>query len=179
MALFQLSPMLSYITNVHLSKLNINMDNYHQFNSTLHLDFISFSIRVLLPLQNPFQDPFHFPTPFCFLIKFFKNVAGYFFFNLFTCFWLHQVFVAVLRLRLVVVSRGYSWLRFTGFSQQWILLQQSSGSRRTGFSYFNIYMGSVVVAHGLSGIEPMCPALAGGFLPTVPPGKSFPPFSLN
>ena len=116
MALFQLSPMLSYITNVHLSKLNIKMDNYHQFNSTLHLDFISFSIHVLLPLQNPFQDPFHFPTPFCFLIKFFKNVAGYFFFNLFTCFWLHQVFVAVLRLRLVVVSRGCSWLRFTGFS---------------------------------------------------------------
>ena len=139
MALFQLSPMLSYITNVHLSKLNINMDNYHHFTSTLHLDFISFSIHVLLPLQNPFQDPFHFPTPFCFLIKFLKNVAGYFFFNLFTCFWLHQVFVAVLRLRLVVVSRGCSWLRFTGFSQQWILLQQSSGSRRTGFSYFNIW----------------------------------------
>ena len=114
------------------------MDNYHHFTSTLHLDFISFSIHVLLPLQNPFQDPFHFPTPFCFLIKFLKNVAGYFFFNLFTCFWLHQVFVAVLRLRLVVVSRGCSWLWRAAFSPQWLpvtelqvhgLSRRSSGSR--------------------------------------------------
>ena len=44
-------------------------------------------------------------------------------------------------------------------------------------------MGSVVVAHGLScsvacgilsgpGLEPLFPALAGGFLTTAPPGKS-------
>ena len=44
-------------------------------------------------------------------------------------------------------------------------------------------MGSVVVAHGLScstacgifpgrGLEPVSPALAGGFLTTAPPGKS-------
>ena len=63
MALFQLSPMpTSYMISVHLSKLNyqrvINMDNYHQLNSTLHLDFISFSTNVLSPFQNPLQDPF-------------------------------------------------------------------------------------------------------------------------
>ena len=84
-------------------------------------------------------------------------------------------------LSLVAVSGGYSSLRCVGFSLQWLLLLQSTGSRHTG---------SVVVAHGLSscgaralllhgmwdlprpGLEPVSPALAGGFLTTVPLGKS-------
>ena len=35
---------------------------------------------------------------------------------------------------LVVASGGYSSLRCVGFSLQWLLLLQSMGSRRTGFS---------------------------------------------
>ena len=48
--------------------------------------------------------------------------------------WLRWVFVAVRRLSLVAVSGGYSSLRCTGFSLQWLLLLQSMGSRCVGFS---------------------------------------------
>ena len=49
-------------------------------------------------------------------------------------FWLCWVFVAVHGLSLVVKSRGYSSLWCMGFSLQWLLLLQSTGSRHAGFS---------------------------------------------
>ena len=55
-------------------------------------------------------------------------------FILFTYFWLCWVFVASCKLSLVVASRGYSLLWSAGFSLQWLLLLQSMGSRRKGFS---------------------------------------------
>ena len=62
----------------------------------------------------------------------------YFFFNkfiyLFIYFWLCWVFVAVRGLSLVAVSGSYSSLQCMGFSLQWLLLLQSTGSRHTGFS---------------------------------------------
>ena len=58
----------------------------------------------------------------------------YLFIYLFIYFWLHWVFVAVHGLSLVAASRGYSSLRCTGFSLQWLLLLWSTGSRRAGFS---------------------------------------------
>ena len=82
-----------------------------------------------------------------------------------------------------------------GFSLQWLLLLQSTGSSLTGFSSYGTWpsvvvargpwsAGSVVVVHWLScsaacgmwdlpgpGLEPVSPALAGGFLTTGPPGK--------
>ena len=60
---------------------------------------------------------------------------------LFIYVWLHWVFAAVLGLSLVAASRGYYSLWWAGFSLQWLLLLQSTGSRRAG---------SVVVTHGLS-----------------------------
>ena len=96
-------------------------------------------------------------------------------------------------LSLVAASGGYSSLRCTGFSLQWLLLLQSTGSR---------HVGSVVVAHRLQqlwltssraqasscgarasllhsmwdlpgpGLEPVSPALAGRFFTTESPGKS-------
>ena len=107
--------------------------------------------------------------------------------NFIYLFLLHWVFVAVRGLSLVVLSRGYSLLWCVGFlcCRAWAL-----GTR-----------ASVVVARGLSscglwalerrlsncgsraqllpgmwdlprpGLEPVSPALAGGFLTTVPPGK--------
>ena len=48
--------------------------------------------------------------------------------------WVHWVFVAAHGLSLVAVSGGYSLLRCTGFSLQWLLLLWSTGSRLTGFS---------------------------------------------
>ena len=90
-------------------------------------------------------------------------------------------------------GRGYSLLQCVGFSLLWLLSLQSTGSRHAGFSSCGTWAsvavahglqsaGSVVVAHRLScsaargifpdiGLEPASPALAGGFLTTVPPGK--------
>ena len=68
---------------------------------------------------------------------------SFFFFliNLFIClfvcflnFWLCWVVIAVGRLSLVAVSRGYSSLQCVGFSLRWLLLLWSTGSRHAGFS---------------------------------------------
>ena len=101
-------------------------------------------------------------------------------------FWLLWVFVAACRLSPVAASRGYSSLQCAGFSLQWLLLLQSTGSRHMGFSS----CGSRALEHRLSscgarasllhgmwalprpGLEPVSPALAGGFLTTAPSGKS-------
>ena len=111
--------------------------------------------------------------------------ALFFFFNLFIYFWLRWVFVAVRRLSLVAASGGYSSLQCTGFSLRWLLLLWSTGSRRPGFRS----CGSRALERRLSscgaralllrgmrgrpgpGLEPVCPALAGGFLTTAPAGK--------
>ena len=53
---------------------------------------------------------------------------------LFIYLWLHWVFVAALRLSLVVTSSDYSLLQCTGFSLWWLLLLRSTGSRCVGFS---------------------------------------------
>ena len=53
--------------------------------------------------------------------------------NLFIYFWLHWFFVAARGLSLVVASGGYSSLRCTGFSLQWLLLLRSIDSRHVGF----------------------------------------------
>ena len=111
----------------------------------------------------------------------------YFFKLIYFYFWLCWVFVAVRGLSLVAASGGYSSLQCTGFSLGWLLLLQSMGSRRAcGLSS----CGSWALEHRLSscgtlvsllfgtwdlpepGIEPVSPALAGGFLTTAPPGKS-------
>ena len=60
--------------------------------------------------------------------------------NFFFFFRLCWVFVAVRGLSLVAASRGYSLLWCAGFSLWWLLLLQSTGSRR---------VGPVVVARGL------------------------------
>ena len=44
-------------------------------------------------------------------------------------FWLCWVFIAASGLSLAVASRGYSLLKCTGFSFQWLLLLQSTDSR--------------------------------------------------
>ena len=55
-------------------------------------------------------------------------------FILFIYFWLRQVFDAARGLSLVAASRGYSLLRYAGFSLRWLPLLRSKGSRRAGFS---------------------------------------------
>ena len=89
-------------------------------------------------------------------------------------------------LSLVEASGGYSLLQREGFSLRWLLLLRSTGSRCAGFSS----CGSQALERRLSscgarasllcgmwdlpgpGLEPVSPALAGGFLTTVPPEKS-------
>ena len=108
-----------------------------------------------------------------------------FFLPSFLYLWLRWVSVAVRGLSLVAASRGYSLLHCEGFSLRWLLLLRSTGSRCAGFSS----CGSRALEHSLSscgaraqllhgmwdlpgpGLEPVSPALAGGFLTTGPPGK--------
>ena len=93
---------------------------------------------------------------------------------LFIHFWSRWVFAAALRLSLVVVSGA-------------TLRCATQASHSGGFSCCGVHAlgawASLVVTHGLlfardtwtlpgPGIEPMSSALAGGFLATVPPGKS-------
>ena len=100
-------------------------------------------------------------------------------------FWLHWVFVAACGLSLVAASWGCSSLRCAGFSLRRLLLLWSTGSRRAGFSS----CGSWALERRLStcgaraqllrgmwdlprpGLEPVSPALAGGFPTNASPGK--------
>ena len=110
----------------------------------------------------------------------------YLFIYLLIYLWLCWVFVAVRRLSLVVASGGYSLLWCAGFSVQWRLLLRSTGSRHEGFSSCGSWalerrLGScgtrAQLLRGMQDLpgpelEPMSPALAGGFLTTAPSGKS-------
>ena len=100
------------------------------------------------------------------------------FINLFILFiylWLHWVFVVARGLSLVAASRGYSLLWCACFSPWWLLLFQSTGSRRVGFSSCGSWASERVLRSMWDlprpGLKPVSPALAGGFLTTVPPGK--------
>ena len=94
---------------------------------------------------------------------------------LFVYFWLSWVFVAAHGLSLVVVSRGYPLLRCAGFSLRWLFLLWSMDSRHVGFSSCGAWASLLCSMWGLPGpgLEPMSPALAGGFLTTAPPRKSY------
>ena len=125
----------------------------------------------------------------CIFLWYLLILFFHFFFLFF--FWLCWVFIAVCGLSLVVASGSYSSLRYTGFSLQWLLLLQSMGSRCVVFSSCGMWaqqlwcMGSRMQSQQLwhagllvdlwylpgPGIEPMSPALAGGFLTTVHQGS--------
>ena len=99
--------------------------------------------------------------------------TSFLFFFSFIYLWLHWVFIAARGLSLVAASGGYSSLSCAGFSLRWLLLVQSTGSSRTGFSSCCSWALLLCGMWDLPGpgIEPVFPALAGGFLTTVPPGK--------
>ena len=112
-------------------------------------------------------------------------ICIYKFIYLFIYFWPHWVFVATHGLSLAAAHGGYSSLQCAGLSLRWPLLLWSTGSRRTGFSS----CGLKALERRLSscgtraqllrdmwdlpgpGLEPVSPALAGGFSTIVPPGK--------
>ena len=107
---------------------------------------------------------------FFFLIYLFYFIYFYFIYFIFGC-----VGSSLLRtgLSLVAASRGYSSLRCMGFSLRWLLLLWSTGFRHVGFSSCG---ARAPLLHGMwdlpgPGLEPMSPALAGGFPTTAPPGK--------
>ena len=85
----------------------------------------------------------------------------------------------------VAASRVYSSWRCACFSLQWLLLLWNTGSRHTGFNScstraLELRLSScgtqAYLLHSMwdlpgPGLEPMSPALAGGFLTTAPPGR--------
>ena len=127
--------------------------------------------------------PSFFPLHFIYL--FFKFI---YLFNLFLAAW---VFLAACVLPLVVASGGYSSLRCVGFSLRWLFLLRSMGSRHAGFRSCGLRalerrLSSCCARASLlrgmwelpePGLEPLSPALAGGFLTTAPLGKP-PPLSI-
>ena len=126
--------------------------------------------------------------------KLVRKCFYYYYFYLFIFnFWLRWVFIAACRLSLVAASGVYSSLQCTGFSLRWLLLLRSMGSRHMGFSSCGTQLSScgwwapecrlsscgawTQLLCGMwdipgPGLEPVSPALSGGFLTTVPPGKS-------
>ena len=118
---------------------------WNSWSSNFLIFSLEFPISFLVPFSEGFTELYHLALYLYlyFYCNFFKKLI------LFIYFWLHWVFVAVRRLSLVAASGGYSSLRCAGFSLQWLLLLQSTGSRRTGFSSCGT-RASVVVAHGLS-----------------------------
>ena len=124
------------------------------------------------------------------LIKEKKHNQKYYFFlifvYLFIYFWLHWVFVAAHGLSLVAASGGYSSLWCMGFSLRWLLLLWSTGSRCMGFSSCGLWAlecrlsscgARALLLPGMwdpprPGLEPVSPAVAGGFLTSAPPGKT-------
>ena len=60
-------------------------------------------------------------------------------------FWLHWVFTATRRFPLVATGGAPLWLWRTGFSLQWLLLLQSTGSRARAQQLW--HMGSVAPWH--------------------------------
>ena len=84
----------------------------------LHLSFSVFMLAAILMGVKCY-----------FIVVFFKYINLFIF--IFGCIW-----SSLLRagFSLVAASRGYSSLRRADFSLQWLLLLQSMGSRRVGFS---------------------------------------------
>ena len=146
-----------------------------------------FGIRVILALQNEFGSV---PSSLFFWKRLFRiGVTALFIYLLIYLF--TYLFLAVLGLHccvwlsVVAASGVYSSLWYAGFSFRWLLLLQSTGSRRAGFSNCGTQalerrLSScgmwAYLLHGVwdlpgPGLEPMSPALAAGFLTTTPPEK--------
>ena len=95
---------------------------------------------------------------------------------LFTDFWLHRISFAVLGLSPVVVSWGCSLLQCLGFPLQWLLLLCGAQALGVWASVDAVRVLNCCVTHTWllhhmrnlprPGIEPLSPALAGGFLTT-------------
>ena len=100
-----------------------------------------------------------------------KRESSHIFFYLFIfgCTGIY-LFLALCRLFLVAVIRGYCSLWGMGFS-----LQQNMPSRALRVQQLWCRAQSFHGSQNLPrpGIEPVSPALVGGLLPTVPPGKSY------
>ena len=87
-------------------------------------------------------------------------------------FWLCWVFVDTWAL-LSWKAGSYSSVLSAGFSLQWLLLLRSTGSwHRLSSCGPWAYLLCRTWDLPRAGIEPVSPALAGGILSTVPPGKS-------
>ena len=71
-----------------------------------------------------------------------RSLSLGFCFFFFGCVW---VFVAARRLSLFAARGGYSSLRCSGFSWQWLLLLQSTACRRAGFSSCSMRASVVAV----------------------------------
>ena len=103
---------------------------------------------------------------FCFSLEPFINFLKCIFFYY---FWLHWVFLAVLRLSLGTMCRAYLSLLYPGFSVWWLLLSLSTGLRvrLSSCSSWASLANSMWDLSG-PGVNPVSSALAGGFFANGP-----------
>ena len=119
----------------------------------------------------------------CSFISYFLIDTRYFYglLGLFFVFLFFHLFLAMLGL--CCCARAFSscgelgllFVVVCGLSLWWLLLLWSTGSRRAGFSRRGSQDQLLCGMWDLPrpGLEPMSPALAGGFLTTAPPGKPY------
>ena len=120
-----------WVLNFVKSSLCIYLDDH----MVLILQFVNVVYHwfVLCILKNPCVSGINPTCSWCMILLMYCWIwLASLFFLLFLnciCFWLYWVLVAACRLSLVAVSRGSSSLWYMGFSLQWLLLLQSTGSR--------------------------------------------------
>ena len=125
-----------------MSSYSITWNEFYQLKSFVFFrNVLSFLVKLI---PRYFVFFFHYKQHSFLHYIFFKNLFILFIYY----FWLHWVFVAARRLSLAAASGGYSLLQCAGFSLQWLLLLQSTGSRHMGFSSCGSW-ASVIVARGL------------------------------
>ena len=127
----------------------------------------------LVPIteRGVLQGIFSLHTCFCFACSFYMYI--YMCVNDFVYFWLCWVFIATHGLSLVVASGGCSLVTVQGLiiavasAEHWLQSSQAQELWHVG-----LYVLQCVETSRL-GVEPVSPALAGGFLTTGPLAKSF------
>ena len=147
--------------------------------------FASSSSRNWFSIFSPSKWTSHWF--FCLILFFgFGNHWLFFFFwhlkNFFYLFLVALGFHCCAGFSLVAASRDYSWLRCAGVSLWWPVLLQSTGSRRADFSSCSsqpqeLWCEQALVApwhveSSQTRDRTRVPTLTGGFLSTVPPGRS-------
>ena len=115
---------ISASANLWWQKADVCLSGMVQQKKTWIMNILIILIVMMVSWVQTYIKTYHsvyFVACFLYINIFFKI--------LFIYFWLHCVFVALLRFSLVAASRGCSLLQCMGFSMRWLLLLRITDSR--------------------------------------------------